>query len=63
VLLEKLSDVKRRFNLLPHRLEHDHTYKAVLGAAVHSEVLPSLLYAVCCLLSAACYLLSAVCSC
>jgi hypothetical protein len=29
VLLEKLSDVKKNFNLLPHRLEHEHTYKVL----------------------------------
>jgi len=38
LLSARLNEVKKSFSELPHRLECDHSFRAVRGAAIHSEI-------------------------
>lgn len=38
VLSSRLTEVKKSFSALPHRLAEGHAYKSVRGAACHSEI-------------------------
>ena len=38
VLTARLNEAKKNFSALPHRLADEHSFRAVRGAAIHSEI-------------------------